>query len=140
MQRTIQGFLDRLEEQQRHLREQLASLGTPASWLAESRIWKNYKLLQIFDRLSLYLCMPPWEQRSLRPAPAAGGEEVELILQPRGENRLVIRPYPFDVDPLNVAVESRAIPRKPYSGDEEFRAVLARAEVTELTFELSGST
>jgi len=138
MQRTIDDFLGRLETQRGRLREQLREMGTPESWLEEGRIWKNYKLLQIFDRLSLYLCLPPLAQRTLGPAPTAEGKDVELALQPRGQNKIHISPYPFDVDPLEVTVHSRAILKTVYVSDEQFREVLARAEVTTLTFELTG--
>jgi hypothetical protein len=139
MQKVIQGFLDRLEAQQRSLREQLQAVGTPERWMEQARIWKNYKLLQIFDRLSLYLCMPPFEMRTLRPAPSADGEDLDLILQPRGPNTIQINPYPFGVDPLQVLVASRQIPTTPYAGNEQFREALARAKVSTLTFELTCS-
>jgi hypothetical protein len=138
MQRTIDDFLARLQAQRGELREYLLEMGTPESWLQEARIWKNYKLLQIFDRLSLYLCMPPFGQRSLGPAPPADGTDVELTLQPREHSTIHISPYPFDVDPLEVSVQSRLIAKTPYVSDEQFREALARAEETTLTFELSG--
>jgi hypothetical protein len=136
MQRTIQGFLDRLKAQQHRLREELRTSNLFAAWLEDGKIWKNYRLLQIFDRLSLYLCMLPLGQRSLRPVPVAAGEDVELVLQPHERNEVHISPYPFDVDPLEVTIDCRLIPQTSYGGDDQFRAVLAGAEVTALTFEL----
>jgi hypothetical protein len=137
MQRTIDDFLGRLEVQRRDLREQLQQTGTLAGWLDEARIWKNYKLLQIFDRLSLYLCMPPLTKRSLGPAPTADGKDVDLVLQPGDGTTVRLTPYPFDANPLVVTLPTRLVPKTPYNSDDHFRAVLARAEVVPQTWELT---
>jgi hypothetical protein len=138
MQRTIDEFLKRLETQRRGLGAELRNTGTPARWLEEAPIWKNYKLLQIFDRLSLYLCMPPFAPRSLGPVPTGGGEDVDLALQPGERNTVRLTPFPFDTNPLVVAVAARCVPSMHYDSDDQFREVLIRADVTTLTFELTG--
>ena len=67
---VVQKFLDRLETQQGRLREQLRREGTyPAATVADAGIWTNYRLLQAFDLLSLFLCMEPLGPRVLRQVP-----------------------------------------------------------------------
>jgi hypothetical protein len=136
-QQVVQQFLDRLEAQQQQLSRELRETGHPASYTDEGTLWANYKLLQIYDRLSLFLCMPPLRARELGPAPVGyEGREIELVLQPTDELALTISPYPFRANPLPVSVESRWIPRKSYATDAEFREALAGAECRSLTFEL----
>jgi hypothetical protein len=138
-QRVVQQFLDRLEAQQRQLCQELRETGLPSGYTDQSTLWANYKLLQVYDRLSLFLCLRPLQARGLGPAPVDyQGREVELALQPAGERVLTIAPYPFRENPLRVTVESRLIPKKSYPDDTEFREALAGAEGRSLTFEVRG--
>lgn len=132
-QRIIQDFRTRLEAQQRQLK---AALGLTD----ETTLWTNYKLLQIYDRLSLYLCMPPLRAGSLKPAPTAGGgPDVELTFRPRDEQAVVVTPYPFDSDPLPVRVPTRRIPGRPYDSDEQLREILDRAAFDTRALTLTGA-
>jgi hypothetical protein len=136
-QQVVREFKDRLEAQQGRLRAEMAEAGTPASFLADKHVWTNYKLLQMFDRLSLYLCMPPFKPRPLGPAPVDyDGQEVEFSLQPEGGRVVTITPYPFGESPLKVSVEAQLIPQRPYETDQRFCEALAGAEAVTLTFEL----
>jgi hypothetical protein len=105
--------------------------------LEEGHVWANYKLLQIFDRLSLYFCTRPPRSLTLGPAPADyNGQDVELTLEPLGGQAVRLTPWPFDVNPLPVRVRASVVPDRPYRDDADFRATFAAAPVTELEFEL----
>jgi hypothetical protein len=128
-QAIVQEFRHRLEEQQRKLRE---SLSAP-----EQQVWINYKLLQIFDRFSLYLCMRPTQERQLGPAPLDyQGAETELHFRPVDEQTVVVEPYPFRDSPLPVTVKARYIPASDYASDEEVQHALAEAPEVTLRFRL----
>src|SRR5207302_7027810 len=59
-------------------------------------LWAQYELLQIYDRLSLYLCMPPQAEGDLASVPqGAGGELVTLKLRPAGGSDITVSPWPF---------------------------------------------
>jgi hypothetical protein len=135
---VVEAFRERLEAQQKRLREQLREDGA-AETVRDRVVWANYKLLQIFDRLSLYLCMPPLQPKSLGPAPVDyAGREDRLTLQPGDGGRVHVTPYPFAVTPLHVSVAGRFIPDRRYDSDAEVRGALARARVESLAFELTG--
>ena len=142
VEHIVNGFLHRLETQQSELRAQLraaASTGSTSvspSRLTEEAIWTNYKLLQIVDRLSLYLCMAPVCQHSLGPAPVDDGRDAELELRPVDSQTSVVSPYPFAESPLQVSVKARMVPRQVYQSDQQFCEILARAETIPLAFEL----
>src|SRR5262249_10296212 len=67
----------------------------------EPALWTQYMLLQIYDRLSLYLCMPQ-RAADLGPVPtSAGGAAVTLALRPTGGEEVAVAPWPFR-DPVAV--------------------------------------
>lgn len=130
-------FLDELQQQQEALRRELPQQGVPSSWLEEQRLWCNYKLLQMYDRLSLYFCMAPPRPMEVGPAPLDyEGGQTQLTLTPLTERTVAITPYPFDRSPLPFTVRAALAADRDYAGDEDFRAVFAAAPVTELSFEV----
>ena len=118
-------------------------------------IWFNYRMMQVFDRLSLFFCCnydletaTTSESQSqgdkdygrafyrsiIDSTPVRfGQEDIELALRPVGKTRLVVDPYPFDVSPLKVTVRGRRLPRRPFRSQEEFQETYTRQ--TRETFE-----
>ncbi len=136
-ERMRQQFLDELHGQQQSLLWELPQRGVPASWLEERRLWCNYKLLQMYDRLSLYFCTAPPRPITLEPAPRDyEGSETQLILTPLTERTVAISPYPFDQSPLSFSVPAHAVPDHNYESDDAFRTVYSQAPVVELHFEV----
>lgn len=128
-------FLDELHQQQESLRRELRSEGVPAEWLEDRPLWCNYKLLQMFDRLSLYFCTAPPRPAALGPAPLdyAGGETL-LTLRPIDETTVRITPYPFNRSPLPLTVRGCMVADRDYRDDDDFRAAFASAVPVELAF------
>src|SRR4051794_10250757 len=80
---AVREILWQLGAQQQTLREHLPAQGVPPRFLADRYVWSNYKLLQVFDRLSLYFCLAPPRDTTLGPAPIDyEGREVQLSLLP----------------------------------------------------------
>src|SRR5262249_28515892 len=126
-----------LEAQQKTLWKAVGESSLGPTAYDETRLWANYKLLQIFDRFSLYLCMPPYAERTLGPAPLDGqGKETELTFTPPSERTIVVRPYPFRESPIELTVGVRFIPNRDYRDDDDLRATLAAAEEQVLTVEV----
>jgi hypothetical protein len=133
----LQRALDQLHDQQRELREQLPTAAVDRHALEEGPLWANYKLLQIFDRLSLYFCMGPLREATLGPTPVDyKGREVDLELRPLDPRTVAVRPYPFDQAALPVSVKAALIPDRPYESDADLRAALAEAASETLEFVL----
>lgn len=108
----------------------------------ETRLWHNFELLQLWDLLSLYLCVMP-QQPSVSPAPArpwgpqlaALEHAAEDVLLPsvrgnpfgaaeritvgvRTPGVLWLDPYPFHQAGITVDVVSAAVPDRPYDHAE----------------------
>lgn len=68
--------------------------------------WRDYELLQLYDRLSLYFCM--------RDVEADGGEPVELqgyTLELLGPWRVRMSPFPFGASPARFELVRRVMPK-----------------------------
>jgi hypothetical protein len=136
-EQALLEILERLQDQQQTLRARLPASGVPAPFLEEKHLATNYKLLQVFDRLSLYFCTAPPRQSTLAPVPLDyAGHETALELHPVDDQTVAVSPYPFDTNPLRVGVRSTILPDRAYDSDEDFRAAFATAPVTELSFVL----
>jgi hypothetical protein len=125
-------------EQEAAYTERARALGVP-----EDERWINYKLLQVYDRLSLSLCLREWEGSdaepdAVSPAPVGyDGGEVELRLEPLGPFRLRIEPFPFVESPARFTLVRKILPKGRYEGNEDFRRAYfgTRAEVVDITVE-----
>src|SRR5262249_12130682 len=103
----------------------------------ELAVWTNYRLLQVYDLFSLYFCMAPLREYTLRHVPVnASVPDTELKLRPAGGDALAVDPYPFDATPLRAEVPARVLPDRDYDGDDDLRAALAPSPVATLRFEL----
>ena len=127
----------------------------------EAGLWHNYELLQAFDLLSLYLCTanlaPAADARAQRltdvlgaieqqpgprritAVPVRPGDRVEVTLEPTPDGAVIVDPYPFDQDPLELAVSGRAIPDQHYESPDAVSGALEQTEVRTLAFTLRSS-
>lgn len=98
----------------------LHETGTPPGG-TESRLWRNYELLQAWDVLSLVLCTSESpDEATIEPVPVAPGtNDVSLTVTPSGENEFTVDPYPFDESPLTVSVPARIVPKGEYDTEDD---------------------
>jgi hypothetical protein len=106
-------------EQEREQEEIIKELRADPAWAAavEPEILNPHaRLLQLADALSLVLCFGAKKPLRLAEIPKTGWDDrVTLDLAGQGR-RVVCRPYPFDLDPLPVALWARILQEgdKPY--------------------------
>jgi hypothetical protein len=111
--------------------------------LSDDERWTNYKLLQIFDRLSLSFCLREWEGSdaepdALSPVPVDyEGTEVELRLEPLGPWRVRMDPFPFVDSPARFTLVRKVLLKGRYEGNDDFRRAYfgMRAELVDITIE-----
>lgn len=114
-----------------------------AAGVGDEERWVDYRLLQVFDRLSLTLCLHEWEGSDAEPCSLAplpvdyDGGEAELRMEPLGPWRIRVDPYPFTESPARFRLVRKVLPQAAYSGNEDFRLAYfaTRAEAVELTFQ-----
>jgi hypothetical protein len=99
-------------EQKREQEEIIQQLSADPAWTAAVQpeiLNPHARLLQLADALSLVLCFGARKPLRLAEIPKTGWDDrVTLELSPQGR-RIVCRPYPFDLDPLPVALRARIL-------------------------------
>ena len=133
------------DEVDRFVGEQEASHPGRAAALgvSEDERWANYKLLQVYDRLSLSFCLREWEFSDAQPDTIAPvpvdyeGREVELRLEPVGPWRVRMDPYPFAESPARFTLVRKLLLKAPFEGNGDFRPAYfgTRAELVDITVE-----
>ena len=105
--------------------------------LSEEERWANYRLLQIYDRLSLYFCMKDIDAgtpETLSPVPINySGQEVDLKIEPVGHWRVSIDPFPFVGMEATFFVDRRVIPKSDWVDDGHFREVFFATPVERIS-------
>lgn len=105
---------------QARLRLDLAEDDLTAAWLVDDVLMRNYKALQFFDGLALWLQVTHPAHRqptSFGHVPTVGGGDVTVTVTPVDEHRVVIDPFPFDTEPLEVVTEGRWLTAQPPGSD-----------------------
>lgn len=110
-----------------------------------SDLWFNFRMLQIYDLLSLYFCCDGYatddafKGDKLAPIPLSydGKEEVELRIAAVGAGAVKMEPYPFDISPLKVSVRTRLMPAGSFSSATECSEAYHKSPRRLLAFEIS---
>jgi hypothetical protein len=111
---------EELERTQRFVVEQREIQERLIAWLREDATWSaavrpehlnpHVRLLQLADALSLALCLGGDAALRLEGIPRRNwNDRVTLELSPGERGRIVCQPYPFDADPLPVALRGRVL-------------------------------
>ncbi len=117
-------------------------LGMAEGWTdeAEEQLKFNFRLLQAMDGLSLAICCnqpPPNAASPFHTRP--GASTVTLQLHRPSRDLLLVKPWPFDEKEIRVSIPFRAIPSRPYTGDDDLHAALAAAQVQQFEATLRSS-
>lgn len=111
-------------EQERDFEASAARLG-----IEDDERWQSYKLLQAWDRLSLFSCLNELESDSPPeggPYSANGsvpmnGADRTISLRPLGGWRVAVDPYPFASEPAEFTLKRRLVPKRDWADDDAFR-------------------
>jgi hypothetical protein len=107
--------------------------------------------MEVFDQFAQFLCNRyPLNSKARKLGPTntlndvdvpvrAGVEPVKLSVDTVGTNRAVVRPYPFDRDPLTVSFTARLVPNRRYKNGEDFLAEFYPAEQITITHTLASA-
>lgn len=122
----VDEFVARIEERFLTLQREL---GVP-----DDEFWRNYVLLQVFDRLSLWLCK----------GDPAGTGAMQILLPDGGELAVVptaggcaLQPYPLATEPVKVPVPVRVVPLGGYANDASVAAAVLSAHVEQRVYSIT---
>lgn len=134
MRQRIRGFIDEQRAFQERMRRALTDHPRYGPALAEERLGDVFRLLQIWDLLSLLLLTGPLSNYTLEKVPAAPGERTTIQLVPRDNRTVTLEPYPFADAPFTVRANGRWTARRRYRHNALFRRALDEAQLIELAF------
>ena len=101
----------------------------------------EYALLQLFDILSLHLCLSDLdvgqERVFDRVATVAGAADTSLDLIQHGPCRIRVEPWPFGQRPLRLPLRCRQLPCERFTDVEALRAAWARTAPEVVPIELT---
>jgi hypothetical protein len=126
VQAKVDSFVGAIEERFLALQSEL---GVP-----EDEFWRNYVLLQVFDRLSLWLCKgDPAGTGSMQVALPDGSQ---LAVAPTGQG-CALHPYPLASEPVTVSVPVRVVPLTGYANDADCASTILATPVEERRYTLT---
>lgn len=116
-------------------KEKLAEFG----W-DPAQVRTNYRLLQVWDLLSLYFsCQEPAEDYIV-PVPTSyadkEGEGAKVTLTPLSANRIQVDPFPFDTSPLKIQLAAHRLSQQKFPDQDAFKKAYFQAPMEILEFEL----
>jgi hypothetical protein len=125
-QAKIDEFVTRIEERFLALQRELG--------VSDGEFWRNYVLLQVFDRLSLWLCKgDPAGTGSMQIALPDGGE-LSVAPTPGGCS---LDPYPLaDGQQAEVSVPARVVPLTGYANDADCASRILAAPVEQRIYRI----
>jgi hypothetical protein len=88
---------------------EVASDPDTAEWVEEDRLWTNYRLLQVFDMLSLYFCLGIDARIALTNVPVTNSDSATVTIEPLGGGRHTLDPYPLAVSPLRILLDAKRV-------------------------------
>jgi hypothetical protein len=137
----VADFVQRLRLQQLRLKVDLRADPSAKDFVDDKSLQTNLQRLDALDRLSLYFCMAPQENALIDAVPTdERGGEADWEVRPQADRSVVLKPYPFRRDPLDMSILARRIPKRRYSDDSDLQQTLAVAEYFALHFTLSAGT
>lgn len=105
----------------------------------DSRLWRNYELLQAWDTLSLSFStsVSPPSYPGISSVPrGAPGSEVSLTVEALGDGEFRVEPYPFGVEPLEVTVPTRTVRRADFDDEASLFEAYYGAERETVAFRI----
>lgn len=140
------GFLADRESVRRELLEVLRGFQEYRDFITDEHLRTNFKLLEVYDQLAQFISNRyPFNSTSRQTGPknvighvpvAPGRDDTSLTIDVLDEKRAIIRPYPFDVDPLEVSFPARVMPDRPYASPDEFLPDFYRADRITVSYTL----
>lgn len=104
---------------------------------AEADAGEAWRLIQVWDRLSLFVCMAPLEAGNtwtMPPVRGTSGDDVEIAAAAEDGETVSLDPYPLRASPLHVEVEAFELGAERFEDDTAFRRAFRTAPRTVLGF------
>jgi len=131
----IRHFLEERHAWENRLIEALSTHPRYGLAVVPEALALNLRLLQVWDYLSLLVCMGPVFEQTLDDVPLHGQERVVIQVAANGPRGIAIDPYPLR-QPLTIWIDARPVIGGPFASDEDFQRRLAETGYKPMVFEI----
>ncbi len=147
----VQEYIHHQEGVRHDLLVELRQSEVYGEFATEEQIAINFKLMETFDLMAQFLCNHyPLNRTGRRNRPTAtlndaavpvgpGHDDTTLAIDALDQTCAIVRPYPYDKDPLNISFPGRLIPRRRYASTDDFLEHFYKAERISVSYVLKGS-
>lgn len=125
-----------VERQRRLAGEVAASEGASADALGAA-LEEAWRLMQVWDRLSLFVCMQPLgsgASATMPPLRGPGGEDVTIQVRSLRAGAIELEPYPFTEPGARFEIEAFEVEGERWENEESFRRAYRGARRRVVTF------
>ena len=110
----------------------IAKQPSTAAVTTEKHLWTNFNLMEVFDQFAQFVCNRyPFNSQARKNGPTHTLSGISVPVSPErpnitltidvlNETDAVVRPFPFDVNPLRLSFEGRLVPNRRFADQEEF--------------------
>ncbi len=132
--RRIEAFLDERHAWQEALIAALRDHPLYSRAVTPGALEENLRLLQVWDYLSLLVCMGSVHEQALEDVPVDRGTRATLRVAADGLRGMALDPFPLD-GPLTVWIEARPVNKGVFASDTELQDALRGVPYRPLAFE-----
>jgi Protein of unknown function (DUF3891) len=129
---AVQEFIAEQKEKRAQWLQVLRSDPALGEAADATQLWTNFKMMEVFDQFAQFVCNRyPFNSQARKNGPtnklanvpvpvAAGKPDVTITVDVQNETEAVVRPFPFDINPLRLSFEGRLVPNRRYVTPDEF--------------------
>ena len=137
---AVQEFIAEQKKLRAGLLADLRKDASTQKFTGDPQLWNNFKLMEVFDQFAQFVCNRyPFNSQARKngptntladvPVPVGPGKpDVTLTVDVQNESDAIVRPFPFDVSPLNLSFEGRLVPNRRYANQEDFLSDFYKAQ------------
>jgi Protein of unknown function (DUF3891) len=148
---AVQKFIAQQKELRAGWLPTLQKNQTSAAATTETQLWTNFNLMEVFDQFAQFVCNRyPLNSQARKNGPtntlsgltvpvSPDRPHVTLTIDVQNETDAVVRPFPFDVNPLRLSFEGRLVRNQPFSDQGEFLQQFYGGERIAINYTLSAA-
>jgi len=130
----IRAFIEQQAVWRSQARTLLAGRPYYAPHLSEKGLATNLKLLQVWDFLSLMLCVPWTGSHTFEEVRLPDGGHHTLTASATGDGTLSLEPYPLHAEPFPLSVEGRRLAQQRFARPADLAQAYTTAPTVRLKF------
>ena len=133
---AVQAFVDQWQRWADDMIARLADHPRYSPGTQPDQLAHNVRLLQVWDYLSLMLCISTVHEQILEDVPMGDSTRGMVAIAANGPRSMVLDPFPLD-RPLTLWLDARRLRGGPFNTDDELRHVLVGLPYKPLVFEIT---